>query len=157
MPTQNAEIFLLLCVHHLYLVPLRIAVHIYWPRCLSFPYLSLLCVWYVHRKSITASQQYGALCRNNTERGHNEETKGRWKQQVWIFGSRSCRKSTFTPQRPRACLQEGPCGMQGRQSRVGFRLLLFLRIPLQPMWFGHHRLLIGCPNKNIHGPHKHFL
>lgn len=78
LPT-NVEIFLLLYGDRLYLGPLRIAIHIYWQRCLPFPYLGLLCVWYVHRKSVTTIQPYGARCRNNTERGHNEEKKGGWK------------------------------------------------------------------------------
>lgn len=33
-------------------------------------------------------------------------------------------KSTFAPHRPHACLQEGPCGMRGRQSGVGSRVVV---------------------------------
>lgn len=57
MPTQNGEIFLLLCGDHLYLVPLRIAVHIYIGRAVYPSLIWAFCVFgmYTENPSLPAN------------------------------------------------------------------------------------------------------
>lgn len=101
----------------LYLVPLCISVNIsaalfILPLC--EPFVCLVCTQKIHHCHLTVQGSEEEQHR----KGPRRRRRSRWKKQVWIFDSDSCRKYTFPPKPlPGRCLFAGaPCGMQGNSD-----------------------------------------